>query len=106
MSSPRIGRTEFPIFRSEKQFDELRNRMLRDVSPEAIARIRELQPFRAEAPAASPLWQLHELHTLDKHRLLLADCPTTARLRSILEAVRHVVVTVPRLSHNGALVRS
>ena len=82
---------EFPIFRNEKQFDELRNRMLRDVSPEAVTRIRELQPFRAETPAESPLWLLHELHSLDRHRLLLADCPSTATLRSILEATRHVV---------------
>jgi hypothetical protein len=82
---------EFPIFRSEKQFDESRNRMLRDVSPEATSRIREVQPFRSEAPAESPLYLLQQLHDLDRRRLLLADCPAPPTLRSILHAVRQVV---------------
>jgi len=82
---------EFPIFRNEKQFDESRNRMLRDVSPEATGRIREVQPFRSEAPAESPLFLLHELHNVERRRLLLTNCPSAPTLWSILDSVRGIV---------------
>jgi hypothetical protein len=39
-------------------------------NPYAIAAIRRLQPFQRPDPARHPLWIIHELDRLDKHRAL------------------------------------
>jgi hypothetical protein len=63
---------EFPIYCTEKQFQDNIYRKLRDVSPEAIKRITQLQPFNFERPRQTSLYVLNELNMVDKHRLVLS----------------------------------
>lgn len=47
-------------------------RKLAGVSPQAKTFIKSLQPYRAgNAYSSQPLWKIHELSNIDKHRLLL-----------------------------------
>ena len=64
--------SEFPVFakpldaKTRNQF----NRKIEGLSEEAIAYIESIQPYnRTAGPASSdPLWCLHELNRIDKHR--------------------------------------
>jgi hypothetical protein len=77
------GRSEFPIFIEPKKFKENRNRKIGATDPDVQAAIKELQPFnewtsfrffmvtqsmRAHPEAYHPLWLLHKLSVIDKHR--------------------------------------
>lgn len=64
--------TAFPIFADEDSFDESSQRMLAGMSEEARVLIRALQPFVTgrDHPQMETLWVLHELHNIDKHRVL------------------------------------
>jgi hypothetical protein len=66
------NRTAFPIFRLEKEYEKQSSNMICGASPAAKDRIRKLQPFhRGAAFEKHPLWALHQLNNIDKHRLLL-----------------------------------
>jgi len=62
---------EFPVFLTEKKFDENINRLLRDVSPDGVLRVRQVQPFTFARPTDTALYRLNELGLVDKHRLPL-----------------------------------
>jgi hypothetical protein len=63
-------RTEFPVFSDAAKFAGAR-RKITLLPPEAQAAIELLQPYhRGEAAAHDPLWHLHELSRIDKHRSL------------------------------------
>lgn len=64
-------RTEFPIFTDSAAFDRAAPRKLACIHPRARDAIRALQPFSVYArPDRHPLWYLHELNNVDKHRVL------------------------------------
>jgi len=59
---------EFPVFVTEKNFDDNINRLLRDVSPDGVRRVRQVQPFTFARPNDTALYALNELGLVDKHR--------------------------------------
>lgn len=67
--------TEFPIFSKAALYASNGVRAIRHMSPAAQAIIEGLQPYKAGEPkdwtAIHPLWLLHELSNIDKHRTLL-----------------------------------
>ena len=70
-SAARNARTEFPIFVDRDQFRSKQGRLLRGVADDAVTVIKWVQPYRWGARASiHPLWILHELNNIDKHRLL------------------------------------
>jgi hypothetical protein len=44
---------------------------LRDVSPDGVERIKQVQPFTFERPKDTSLYNLNEMGLVDKHRLPL-----------------------------------
>jgi hypothetical protein len=62
---------EFPVFETEKAFDDNLNRLLRDVSPDGVRRVRQVQPFTFTRPTDTALYALNELGLVDKHRVPL-----------------------------------
>jgi hypothetical protein len=82
--------------------DELR-RYKRQVegisSASALARIETLQPYKAPNPSAHPLWLIHNLDRIDKHReLVLVAAAVTTNLKIGLAALveQHAFETKPR----------
>ena len=76
-------RTAFPIFKIGKtarkrkdgsevpQFAKRGSRMISDLRPEHQAAIERLQPYKGgHGFRRNPLWQLHEVNRIDKHRLV------------------------------------
>ncbi len=63
--------TMFPIYEKEDaKSEELFQKRVKGMPPDAIAIIRELQPYKRSASYRQhPLWQLNELGNIDKHRL-------------------------------------
>jgi hypothetical protein len=61
----------FPIYEEEDaKSEKLFQKRVKGMPPDAIAIIRELQPYnRSPAYRQHPLWQLNELGNIDKHRL-------------------------------------
>lgn len=65
-------RTEFPIFVDVPLFEKERAKKIGGLSTEAQDTIERLQPYnRGGTPEFDPLWSLHELNRIDKHRVLL-----------------------------------
>ena len=62
---------EFPVFVTEKKFDDNINRLLRHVSPDGVRRVREVQPLTFARPSDTALYALNELGLVDKHRVPL-----------------------------------
>jgi hypothetical protein len=69
---PRASKSsEFPIYGTEALTQARASKMLGSVHPEARAFIEAIRPERRSSEIATdPLWQLHELATVDKHRTL------------------------------------
>jgi hypothetical protein len=75
-------KSEFPIFIDPDKFEEWRERKIGAIDPRAQADIERLQPYheqesfrslisvmaRAHPEAYHPLWLLHKLSNIDKHR--------------------------------------
>jgi hypothetical protein len=62
------SRIEFPIFPSARDFAKGAPGKLWAIDPALVRRIRAVQPFTGPKPRRSPLWLLHELSNIDKHR--------------------------------------
>jgi hypothetical protein len=62
---------EFPVYVAEKQFNDNITRLLRDVSPDGVQRVRQVQPFTFDRPTDTALYALNELSLIDKHRVPL-----------------------------------
>ena len=62
--------TEFPVYLSEDEFKKSARRKIDSLPAGVQATIEELQPYRQPEPAKSPLWRLHRLANVDKHRLI------------------------------------
>ena len=88
--------SEFPIFRTLEQ--ERIQRKIRGMHPDAQAIIEQLQPYQAGADwAKDPLWMLHELSNLDKHRLLLTNALVNAMGLFREDRCRNVITGVVEL---------
>lgn len=70
-AQPTYRTYEFPIFVTESQFNKNVDRLLRDVSPDGVGRIKQVQPFTFERPKDTSLYNLNEMGLVDKHRLPL-----------------------------------
>lgn len=68
--------SQFPIYGDKRLWQSDRPRRIRGIHPDAQAIIESLQPYhRGKDFASHPLWVLHDLSNIDKHRLLLvANC--------------------------------
>src|SRR5271166_2457912 len=63
---------EFPIFKAKPLKKDHFEKKIRGVSPRTAAIIESLQPYRAGTAADNdPLWILHDLCRIDKHRELV-----------------------------------
>lgn len=69
--APTYRTYEFPVFVTEKTFDDNISRVLRDVSPDGVRRVRQVQPFAFARPTDTALYALNELGLVDKHRVPL-----------------------------------
>jgi hypothetical protein len=74
---------EFPVFKERPKLCGITKgkicRYCRKVegiaSPSALARIERLQPYCGQDPARHPLWLIHDMDRIDKHReLILVAC--------------------------------
>lgn len=65
--------SEFPVFWEEARWPNGKAKKIGCMCECAQAKIERLQPIKAGDPGYKdlPLWQLHELSRIDKHRLLL-----------------------------------
>lgn len=69
------GRTEFPIFREppkDAEGERPFGKKIAGVRADAVKAIRQMQPYNNPEPHLDPLWLVHELDRIDKHRLLLS----------------------------------
>jgi hypothetical protein len=80
---------EFPVFDVDtaKDKEELRrySRKVKCITtrPAALARIESLQPYKRVEPLNDPLWRIHDMDRIDKHReLTLVICTPGARLEA------------------------
>lgn len=70
INSTQIANSEFPIFSNALTARD-ESRKIGGITPPASAIIKGLQPYhRGSAYTTHPLWQLHELNRIDKHREL------------------------------------
>lgn len=72
-STTACEKTEFPIFpvNSDDAKRALKNKVAKFVHPDALAAIEDLQPYKRPEPLRDPLWTIHRLDILDKHRMLV-----------------------------------
>lgn len=70
-AQPTYRTYEFPIFVTESQFNKNVHRLLHDVSPDGVERVKQVQPFTFERPKDTSLYNLNEMGLVDKHRLPL-----------------------------------
>ena len=79
-------RIAFPIVRTEKRFLEVAPDQIGDIPPEAQAEIERLQPYHGRHPDKHPLFLLHELNRIDKHRILNTVLSITHRADALWQA--------------------
>jgi hypothetical protein len=78
MTATQEATSEFPIFDAPMSArDEMRK--IGCVDPTARIAIKALQPHNGGNPHSHPLWHLHELNRIDKHRMLTACAVTPER---------------------------
>lgn len=58
----------FPAFLDADEFDRVTAKSLVALHPFAVAQVKALQPFHDSHPTLNPLYLLHHLDRLDKHR--------------------------------------
>ena len=81
MSDREIQGSEFWIPKDSSGFIREENRKLGCVAPAALAAIKAMQPYhRGSNYHTHPLWQVHELNRIDKHRTLTVCISSPSRL--------------------------
>jgi hypothetical protein len=71
MTAKQIEGSEFPIFHARAMKPEEELKKIGCIDPQARTEIIGLQPYHAgNRYATDPLWQIHELNRIDKHRAL------------------------------------
>jgi hypothetical protein len=91
----------FPIQMTAEGFQRVASIQIGDVSPQVHAVIEQLQPFHGKKPDKHPLFLLHELNRIDKHRILNTVVGNTHRVEAVwtpganIGLVEDRVVTAP-----------
>lgn len=111
-------RSQFPIFLEDDAFtraavigSEKRKPYLHDIPPDAVEMIRRVQPFDPSFKGdrnLHPLWLLHQLDIVDKHRLIhtIALVPEELRLMVNGATGGWIELFEPRVAeHNTVLAR-
>jgi hypothetical protein len=71
MTDRQIADSEFPIFANARSFQRDEQKKIGCIAPVARTAINALQPYHCgNNPGSHPLWQLHQLNRIDKHRQL------------------------------------
>ncbi len=71
INRPESDYSEFPICKTRDRWREDRPKKLPDVPARALAEVQRLQPYKRGAQARwDPLWIVHALDIIDKHRRL------------------------------------
>lgn len=70
MTSEQEAGSEFPIFHDRPMRHGEERRKVGCINPQAAAIIKALQPHHRRDYRDDPLWQIHELNRIDKHRFL------------------------------------
>lgn len=71
ITANRISKSAFPIFADSARYAQKREEMIGCLAPAAQDAIEKLQPYRAgDDPWIHPLWRIHNLNNIDKHRSL------------------------------------
>jgi hypothetical protein len=86
MTERQVADSEFPIFRDGANYPQAERKKIGCVNPDARTVIETMQPYQKAADYSSdPLWQLHELNRIDKHRTLTvcAAVPLKAGRRAV-----------------------
>lgn len=65
-----MTQTAFPIFDDAGKFRDNGRRMIRGCSPAVRKAIADMQPYHRSDPTTDPLWKLHDLWNMDKHRVV------------------------------------
>lgn len=69
LNQPATVHSEFPIFKGRREWNEAHERKLPGVDPKVLTQVKWLQPYRGDK-AKDPLWIVHMLDIIDKHRRL------------------------------------
>ena len=69
-ATPIDGKTGFPVFHIEADYDKYGVRMIAGVATQTATDIRSLQPFHTNPADTAPLYVLNEMWKREKHRLL------------------------------------
>jgi hypothetical protein len=84
-------KNEFPIFWKVPTSADNKaafNRKIKGISSDALALVEALQPYHRPAPKEDPLWVIHELNNIDKHRLLIQPAKRVSlTTRGIVELI-------------------
>jgi hypothetical protein len=64
------SRVEFPVCLAAENWADLSARKIGTLSGTERDALKSMQPFEAADPSSDPLWLLHELNRVDKHRVL------------------------------------
>lgn len=79
----RFWKIEFPVFEKEPiekdALSRYRGKVQGIASPEVLGLIMALQPYNAPDPRDAPIWIIHDMDIIDKHRELIL-CPSTVRI--------------------------
>ena len=104
LGDPSDPRSCFPIFETEDGFKRRGLGVLRGVADKTIEVIRDHQPFLLkEGPKRHPLWLLHLLSNVDKHRKLGAVASYSVAPGAALRERTGELVTLPISINQGLL---
>lgn len=103
LGNPPEPKSCFPIFETEDGFERRGLAVLRGIPDEAIKAIRAHQPFQYEEARRHPLWLLHLLSNIDKHRKLGAVAGYSVSPGAALRERTGELVTLPISINQGLL---
>jgi hypothetical protein len=92
------SRSEFPVFLKQPatpKEEERFNAKIAGVREDAARAIRQLQPYNDEVPSMNPLWLVHDLDRVDKHRLLLSTVAVAHLHGSGAEGAKRLMLSAP-----------
>jgi hypothetical protein len=80
VNRPSSEYSEFPIFKDRGGWDSKGKQKLPGVERKVLAQVQWLQPYRRDGEL-DPLWVIHDLDIIDKHRRLNLVSPTLSHSR-------------------------
>lgn len=101
MTDRQIATSEFPVFHLATLDPNTESRKIGCIAPAARTIIKALQPYhRGNSYHSDPLWRVHELNRIDKHRMLTI-CATAPRKDNVDYVGLRVVRVRPGISPIG-----